>query len=211
VVTGLAFAALTLAIITRHGAPFPIDLALHEWSVTHRPRALIAVARLLTATGGERPPYVAAAIFVGWLGCDATAGARRKLMTAAAAVLDVAVGEYALRRALAATILRPRPPLADWAVNAFGTDYSFPSGHATASAIAAGLLVWTAERAGARAATRWMAAGAVAWSFAVGVTRVYLGVHWPTDVLGGWLLASSWLAATVPLIDALARRDRVRT
>jgi undecaprenyl-diphosphatase len=83
-------------------------------------------------------------------------------------------------------VARPRPvdqpaPAASW---------SFPSGHTTASATAALVVVmvcWPLLRA------RWsrfvLAAVAGGWAVIVGVSRVALVVHWPSDVLGGWLFA----------------------
>jgi undecaprenyl-diphosphatase len=125
-------------------------------------------------------------------------------MAALAASLAFVAGLLLIRNPLTAAIARPRPPPADWAMPVGGG--AFPSGHATASALAVGFMVWAARRAGVRTAGRVAAALALSWGVAVGVTRVYLGVHWPTDVLGGWLLAAAWLASTRPALSALCGR-----
>ncbi|WP_198545971.1 phosphatase PAP2 family protein [Actinacidiphila yeochonensis] len=97
-----------------------------------------------------------------------------------------------------------RPPAADWAAHAAG--YAFPSGHTSSSAVAAGLLAWGLLRALPPAAGRAGAALCVLAAVAVGCTRVYLGVHWPSDVIGGWLFAGCWLALVLPPLTAFVRR-----
>ena len=61
---------------------------------------------------------------------------------------------------------------------------SFPSGHASAAFACATVIYWASPRAGIPA---FVLAALVAWS------RVYVGVHWPSDVLGGYLLGALWL------------------
>ena len=87
---------------------------------------------------------------------------------------------------------RPRPPAGLWLTDVSHTT-SFPSGHATqslATFLALGL-VGAAWRSWPRRPGRVVAvvlAGGVGWS------RVYLGVHWTTDVVAGWLTAAAWIA-----------------
>lgn len=74
---------------------------------------------------------------------------------------------------------------------------SLPSGHATAALVGFGLLAWLALRAGPpawRAHRRAIVASAVLLAAAIGVSRVLLGVHYPTDVLAGWCVGGLWLA-----------------
>lgn len=119
------------------------------------------------------------------------------------AVVVLAVGQ-AIRYGLMELIARPRPPAADWTGTAFG--YAFPSGHATTSLMAAGILAWgIARRARPAVARTWCVVLAL-WAAGVGLTRVYLGVHWPGDVLGGWFLAAGLLALALLLEPFALRR-----
>nr|WSW57769.1 phosphatase PAP2 family protein [Streptomyces sp. NBC_00998] len=182
------FAVLTALVVARHGAPYALDESLHRWSVEHRPAVAVAFARGVTATGSGPVPYVCAVA----AGLIAGRGTRGRVWAAAGA-LGFLLLVQAVRHAVLNGVARPRPPVADWAVPASG--YAFPSGHATTSAIVAGLLAWTAWRTATAATARFCWALAACWAIAVGLSRIYLGVHWPTDVLGGWLYALAWLTA----------------
>jgi membrane-associated phospholipid phosphatase len=102
---------------------------------------------------------------------------------------------------------RPRPPAAE-ALIAMPHQPSMPSGHALAALAFYGTLALFVIRAGTR--SRWSTAAIVALfcaAGAAGFSRVYLGVHWPTDVLAGWALG---LVVVYALAVLLARWDRVR-
>lgn len=99
---------------------------------------------------------------------------------------------------------RPRPtvvPHLTWVLTE-----SFPSGHAMLSAI----VYLTLGALGAQLVTRrwlqvYLVAVAVALTVLIGLTRVYLGVHYPTDVLGGWMAGLGW-ALLAGLVARGARR-----
>lgn len=86
---------------------------------------------------------------------------------------------------------RPRPELVPHATRVFTA--SFPSGHATVSAAAclASTLLLLQARAEPRFKTLAIAV-AICLVGLIGASRVYLGVHWPTDVMAGWLVGTSW-------------------
>ncbi|MDT0439857.1 MULTISPECIES: phosphatase PAP2 family protein [Streptomyces] len=101
-----------------------------------------------------------------------------------------------LQQALKAAVDRPRPVWPDPVATA--SFAAFPSGHAMTATVVCGLLLWLLRRRGTTPA-RWraaLAAGAVS-VLGVGLTRIWLGVHWPSDVLGGWLLGATVVAAAV--------------
>ncbi|MGW1161450.1 phosphatase PAP2 family protein [Streptomyces sp. NPDC002519] len=181
-----AFVLLALAVTGRDGSPLFGDADLLAWSVGHRPDAAVAVARAVTFTGTGVVPYLLAAL----AGLLAGRTRRRRLVALAAAVLCLAAGQ-AVRYGVMALVARPRPATRDWATQASG--WSFPSGHTTTAAITAGLLAFAilARAPRARAA---LLATVLTWGVLVGLTRVYLGVHWFSDVLGGWLFAVCWLS-----------------
>lgn len=182
----VGFAVLAVLVGVRHGAPLPGDQAAHSWSLAHRPHAALTAARWISATGTGGWPYamaLAAGLVVG-------PGGWRRWYAAGAVMVFLAAGQ-ALRYGLMEAVGRARPPVGDWAGHASG--FAFPSGHATTSAMAAGLLAWAVVRRARPAVARVVCAVLVCWAVAVGGTRIYLGVHWPSDVLAGWLLATAWL------------------
>lgn len=94
---------------------------------------------------------------------------------------------------------RPRPDLVNALVPAQGP--SFPSGHAFVAFAFYGLVAWFAvDRAKTLSAKALLAVAAVVTVAALGFSRIYLGVHWPSDVLASYALGSAWL---MTLITAL--------
>jgi len=117
----------------------------------------------------------------------------------------LAVGQL-LRLTVNHAVGRPRPPDALHLVGAGG--FAFPSGHTTTATLGYGLIavLVVALFPGAR---RWAALAVVVLAAAVGLSRVYLGVHWPTDVFGGWALGVAWLALAA-VVSIAVRLQRAR-
>jgi hypothetical protein len=101
-----------------------------------------------------------------------------------------------LQQTLKAAVGRPRPVWPDPVDSAHYA--AFPSGHAMTATVVCGLLLWLLHRYGpGRAVWRTALAVAVVSVLGVGLTRVWLGVHWPSDVVGGWLLGVLLVALAV--------------
>jgi undecaprenyl-diphosphatase len=95
---------------------------------------------------------------------------------------------YLLQEGLKRLVGRPRPEL--WPRLVELGPYSFPSGHALAAATFFPLLAWDLTRASRPRARVLAVCVGVLLSLCVGLGRLYLGVHWPSDVLAGWAIGA---------------------
>jgi undecaprenyl-diphosphatase len=101
------------------------------------------------------------------------------------------VGGWLLSAGLKLGVARPRPDIVPHLVEVH--DLSFPSGHAMLSAVTYLTLGALLSRAEPGRMTRIYTIGvAVFLTFIIGLSRVFLGVHYPTDVLGGWCAGATW-------------------
>lgn len=176
----LAFLGLLTTTLLDHG-PTGLDetilVALEGW----RSHEMTAVVKRLTDLGGHHfmiPLCTVLVVGVFWRW-------RR-----AGLFLAVSLGGSALlNEGLKVVVGRARPTVV--AALSSPRGLSFPSGHSQSTmafAVACFLLIWLA-----RPARRLVAASFFVLPLAVGWTRTYLGVHYPTDVLAGWCLASAWV------------------
>lgn len=165
------------------------------------PRWFEEGARDITSLGSTG---VLALVSLGVVGFLALAGARG----AAVLVLTSVGGGFLFLTLLKSAFARPRPDVVPHAVQIFSS--SFPSGHAALSAITyltLGVLLARVQPHGWLKA--YLVGLAVTLTFLVGTSRVYLGVHWPTDVLAGWCIGSAWAIGCWVVALILQRRGQV--
>ncbi|QOV40103.1 phosphatase PAP2 family protein [Streptomyces ferrugineus] len=179
--------ALLLALVAIRWHPLitldgDIAETTHRWAVDER--GVTHAFRILTDWVWDpwtmRILTVAVAIWLVW---------RRAARWTAVWLLAACGLATAIQQTLKALVDRPRPVWPDPVDSAHYA--AFPSGHAMTATVVCGLLLWLLHRHGAqRAVWRTAVAVAVVSVAGVGLTRVWLGVHWATDVVGGWLLGA---------------------
>jgi len=163
-----------------------MDAAILEWIHSHSSPALDAAFRFSHELATFRACATLVLVMALW-----HLVRRQRRMALAWIALGLAVGW--LPEIIKAATARPRPGL--WPPLVQVSGFSFPSGHATAGASLFSLAARVVSRA-------WPSGRAFAWGLAlalcafVGTGRAYLGVHWPSDVLVGWLLGAVLYAAT---------------
>jgi undecaprenyl-diphosphatase len=173
---------------TAPGLP-AIDEELHDWAVAARTPESIDLANAVSVLG-----QVNVAVPLAVLGAVLVERTTRRWgrVRAALTMGAVAGGGVLVGLAMNHLVGRERPVPDQWAGAAGGP--SFPSGHTTAATVAALLLAWSLTRVVQRRDAQvlvWVVAAL--WAGGVGWSRVWLGVHWPTDVLAAWLFVPSLL------------------
>ena len=194
---GMLVSVLMLALFAQVGdwvadgaAITRFDVQFDNWLHGMATPAGLRVARMLSLIGGP-----AAMSVLGITGAAVLALRRGERLLLAGWVCAI-VGGGVLDWVLKVTFHRPRPMFADPFANGYG--FSFPSGHSMGSAIGFGMLAYIIVRHLHREA--WKVAvvtAAVLLTGAVGTSRLYLGVHFPSDVLGGFAAGVMWLGACI--------------
>jgi len=186
----LGVATATLADAASEGDGLTVfDRPTWQWFIDHRSAFATTVAKIVTTAGstlvmGILAGAVAVLLFVRRRRGDAVLVA----VVAAGGGLIIFLGKR--------VVSRVRPP--EQYRLAIETNQSFPSGHALESMAVIGVLtVLIVAGATSLATTVWVVLVGALLVTAIGVSRLYLGVHWATDVLEGWLTGAGWLLLCV--------------
>ncbi|MFT4044937.1 MAG: phosphatase PAP2 family protein [Gordonia sp. (in: high G+C Gram-positive bacteria)] len=176
------------------------DRAITDWVVAHRAQPWTCFAYAVTVLGNTVTLGIIAVI-------AAVVFARGRHVAEAMLMLAGPVSGYLVMIGVKQLFSRPRPPHEDRLLQI--ESYSFPSGHAMMTMIVFGLLaVVICRLTGGMWMRRWVPAGAVLVSVFVGVTRIYLGLHWFSDALAGWILGVLWVGVCAAVFSSRASRDR---
>ncbi len=200
-----AFAAIAEAVAKGETQRF--DDAILLWLNRHASPTLDMLALQITAVGNGLTVAV-----IGLVACAFLWAMRERV---GVLLLAIAVlGGDLFNRALKGAFARPRPELFMLETPfARPLSASFPSGHATASMVLYLVLAYLLARLGGRGPFRWIViAVAGILILLIGLSRMYLGVHYPSDVLAGYLFGFVWAAFCAFGIEAVRglRRGRRR-
>jgi undecaprenyl-diphosphatase len=206
VVCAAAFAFVKLADEVQEGETQRLDARVlralrtpADPAVPIGPPWLLPAARDLTALGSSAVLLLVVLAVTGFL-------ALARLWRHLALVLGASVGGLVLMLLLKRVFDRPRPTVVPQLM--VETSPSFPSGHAMMSAV----IYLTLGTLLAQLCPRWrertyVLAVAAVLAVLIGLTRLYLGVHYPTDVLAGWSVGLAWALASGLLARGLRRRS----
>ncbi|MFY0526277.1 phosphatase PAP2 family protein [Archangium gephyra] len=204
VAMGLGFIALSDEVREQETQHFDerVLLSLRRADNPAEPRGppwLAEAARDVTALGGVS----VLALVVGAVGGFLALVRRWRTL---ALVVGSTVGGALVNTLLKSLFARPRPTVVPHLTHVLTE--SFPSGHAMLSAIVyltlGALLAQLVERRWLRA---YLVGVALMFTLLIGLTRVYLGVHYPTDVLGGWMAGLAWALLVAVVARAVKRRS----
>ena len=194
IVAIIALASIWLAMLL--GGTGPLDRAIYESLYAgHRP-VLLAIAHALTFFGEPTLLIGASVVAALWLW-------HKGRGRAGLVLIAVTLTGRVLSEAQKYWIARVRPDLEPHLVVV--KTNSFPSGHAASSMVF--YLALAIILAGPGRHRFAAAAAAIALSLLIGTSRVMLGVHWPSDVVGGWVFGLLWVMVTLRPAERLLRSD----
>ncbi|GAC1429152.1 MAG: phosphatase PAP2 family protein [Thermoanaerobaculia bacterium] len=201
-IVGDEFVDLAELVVSKSPALQNIDQTFHDWSVYARTPGDTTFFALMSTIGGP--------VVMGLITLAVAVGlSLRKRHRWAIYLLVTAGGGALLNLELKRFFERARPALAEMLRRASG--YSFPSGHAMGSTVVMGAFAYLAVRAlktwGQKSAA---IAFAVTFVAAVAASRVYLGVHWLSDIGAGISAGLLWVATTTVGYETFRRIRMIR-
>jgi undecaprenyl-diphosphatase len=180
------------------GAPGLADRDVWVWFVDHRAGPVTFVMKAITVVAdipGMAVLAIIAAVLL-W---------RSRRRPEAAVVLAAAIGAALLIDGFKRLYGRVRPPAAERLM--IETNPALPSGHALGSIVVLGVLAAVVVLATRSILLRVAAVATAALGvMTIGLSRLYLGVHWLTDVVTGWFLGGAWLAVCVTTLCVVTHR-----
>jgi membrane-associated phospholipid phosphatase len=172
------------------------DVHLASWLHAHSSPSLVSLFEIVTYAGN--------AVFLAVVTATACVLlVRRRAVNEAALVALVAIGVEIVNGGLKLLFHRPRPELAFIHLDT----YSFPSGHAASSAAIYGAIAFLLVRRRSWPARAGVVSAAAVLVAIVGFSRLYLGVHYLSDVLAGFSLGAAWLFAWLVVYELYGKRD----
>ena len=194
----IAFVGLGV-VAHRANAGTAVDHSVLHWMVEHRRGWLTSVAIVITNAGSPVAMALLAALAAALLW-------RRHSPLSAVFVVTTLASATGLSTITKAVVSAQRPPQSMQLV--LEVDPSFPSGHVTGVLTFAGILAVVVGRRCSKAARVALMSGVVAVTVAVALTRLYLGVHWLTDIGGAIMLATAVILTAVTILGLATRRSR---
>ena len=183
------FAGLTQDVLAGEETAL-LDPRVHAIMVAHRTGWLTLIMRGATWLGSS---YVLVPVLI----VATVVLLRQPPWRPARRLWQAYAGSVLLYTLVKPVVNRPRPPAADLIGRVVGPAY--PSGHAAQALAAWGMLAIVLAAGRSARVRAWLFAAAAALVLLVGISRIYLGAHWPTDVYAGYALAGAWLAVLVAL------------
>jgi undecaprenyl-diphosphatase len=199
-VAAVPFGAIVLLLREKSGWLQRIDLGtaqhLHDFDVAHP--AFVTSMRVITNSGAPLTWIIVLAVVAVWL-------VIRRLFRLAIFVAVTGLGSSLLNDTIKSLVGRTRPVLEHPVATATGK--SFPSGHTQSAIVGYGILVLIFLPVVARRFRPLVVAAAGVMVLLIGFSRIALGVHYVSDVVGGLLIGGAWLLALTAAFSAW-RRDQ---